>query len=99
MKMLGLFEVINLLYMPNDEAIKKLSDIQIRFLFIDGDHTKEGVSKDIQLFFPKMVPGSIVVFDDFSKEFPGLIEAVDHLLNEKKFSRIMSYHRTLVLQI
>jgi predicted O-methyltransferase YrrM len=99
MEMLGLSETINLLDMPNNEAIEKLSGIQIRFLFIDGDHTKEGVTKDIELFFPKLLPGALVVFDDFSEDFPGLIEAVDHLLRVKEFSRVMSYHRTLVLQI
>lgn len=99
MKMLDLLENINLLDMPNNEAIKKLKDIQIRFLFIDGDHSKEGVNRDIQLFFPKLMPGSIIVFDDFSEEFSGLIEAVDNLLSVKKFSRIMSYPRTLVLQV
>ena len=45
---------------------KKLKDIKIRFLFIDGDHSKKGVESDISLFFLKCVPGSIIVFDDFS---------------------------------
>jgi len=85
--------------MPNEQAVKEIQDATIRFLFIDGDHTKKGVEKDIELFFPKLMNGSIVVFDDFSEDFPGLVEAVDALLEEREFSRIMSYHRTLVLMI
>jgi predicted O-methyltransferase YrrM len=99
MKSLELLDSVRLLNMPNEEAEKSLGDVRIRFLFIDGDHTKEGVEKDIRLFFPKLVPGSIVVFDDFSKSFPGLLDAVDTLISERSFSRIMSYQDTLVLRV
>lgn len=99
MEMVGLLDSVKLLNMPNDQAEEKIRNIQIRFLFIDGDHTKEGVEKDIRLFFPKLLPGSIVVFDDFSTCFPGLIDAVNDLLSRQAFSRIMSYNNTLVLMI
>ncbi len=99
MKRIGLSESVNLLDMPNQQAAMELKDNKIRFLFIDGDHTKEGVEKDIELFFPNLMPGSIVVFDDFSKTFPGLIQAVDYLVEHKAISRIMSYPNTLVLMV
>ncbi len=97
MKRIQLSDSVQLLNMPNHQAEQEIRDIDIRFLFIDGDHTKQGVEKDIELFFPKLMPGSIVVFDDFSNGFPGLVEAVDNLISEQKFSRIMSYSNTLVL--
>ncbi len=96
---IGLSNSVNLLDMPNEEAEVIIRDIKIRFLFIDGDHTEEGVEKDIALFFPKLMAGSIVVFDDFSEGFPGVIKAVDNLINRQKFSRIMSYRKTLVLMV
>ena len=99
MERVGLSDSVRLLNMPNEQAEQEIGDINIRFLFIDGDHTKNGVEKDIELFFPKLMPGSIVVFDDFSKVFSGLVEAVDALIAEREFSRIMSYHNTLVLMI
>jgi len=99
MKRVGLSEHVTLLNMPNHEAILKLGDIGLRFLFIDGDHTKEGVEKDIELFFPLLLPGAIIVFDDFSRAFPELIEAVDKLTSERKFSKIMTYKETLVLKL
>ncbi len=95
----GLTDTVHLLDMPNDEAVAKLEDVTIRFLFIDGDHTKEGVTTDIALFFPKLTDGSIVVFDDFSEAFPGVIEAVDELLEQREFSRVMTYQNTLVLML
>jgi len=99
MKRIGLTEVVNLLNMSNEQAEKELKGIKIRLLFIDGDHTKKGVEKDIELFFPKLMEGSIVIFDDFSESAPGLLEAVDALLGKKKFSRMMSYYNTLVLKV
>ncbi len=99
MERIGLADSVRLLNMTNEQAEKEIREINIRFLFIDGDHTREGVEKDIELFFPKLMPGSIVVFDDFSKSFSGLVEAVDALIAKREFSKIMSYKNTLVLMI
>ena len=94
-----LSDYVNLLDMENTKAAEKLRKKTIRFLFIDGDHTKAGVLKDIELFFPMLEEGSIVVFDDYFKGFPGLIEAVNEFLKFKKTSRIFYYRHTLVMKI
>ena len=94
-----LTDIVNLLDMPNVEASKKLKDKTIRFLFIDGDHTKAGVKKDIELFFPRLVKGSVVVFDDYFDGFSGLLEAVDEVLKHNEFSRVFYYRHTLGIKI
>ncbi len=94
----ALTDHITLLDMPNDRAAEELSAKQIRFLFIDGDHTQEGVQKDIDLFFPLLVPGAVVVFDDFTDAFPGLVKALDGLLGQRDFDRAFAFHKTLVLK-
>ncbi len=99
MKRVGLSDAVTLLNMPSEQAAKTLSNTHIRFLFIDGDHTKQGVAKDIQLFFPMLSKGSIVVFDDFRAHAKGLLEAIDEQLAKQEVSRIMSYAGTLVFQI
>jgi predicted O-methyltransferase YrrM len=68
-------------------------------IFVDGDHTYEGVSQDIQLFFPLLCPNAVIVFDDFSNAFPGLLKAVEDLLRSVKVSRCMSYQNTLVVRL
>ena len=45
------------------------------------------------------MPGSIVVFDDFSEKFPGLLDAIDILIERQSFTRVMAYQNTLVLRI
>ena len=99
MRKIGLWDYVNLLDMPNDIAVKNLEGKRIRFLFIDGDHKKHGVEKDINLFFPLLMPGSIVVFDDFSYHASGLVEAIDNLLKTLECERVFSYRNTLVVMM
>ncbi|WP_373032037.1 class I SAM-dependent methyltransferase [Sulfurovum sp.] len=96
---LGLSDIVTLLDMSNVEAAEIIKEKTIRFLFIDGDHTKEGVKKDIELFFPRLVKGSIVVFDDYFDGFPGLLEAIEDVFEEYNFSKFFSYRHTLVVKI
>jgi predicted O-methyltransferase YrrM len=35
------------------------------FIFVDGDHTYEGVKRDIQAYYPLLAPGGIMAFHDF----------------------------------
>ena len=69
----------------------------VRFLFVDGDHSRAGVEADITLFFPLLTPGSIVVFDDFSEEAIGLVNEADALLARQPTSKAFNYPNTLVL--
>lgn len=98
-KKFGLNETVNLLEMMNYEAAKKLKNNNIRFLFIDGDHTEDGVTKDIELFFPMLIKGSIIVFDDYFDGFPGLINAVDSAITKFNFTRCYYYKHTLVVKV
>lgn len=97
-KRVGLSDCVNLLDMPNDRAREKLEGKTIRFLLIDGDHSKEGVEKDVNLFFPLLADGALVVFDDYSKRFPGLMEVVDGALSRNAGSKTLTYANTLVLK-
>jgi predicted O-methyltransferase YrrM len=95
----GLIDTVNLLDMVNTEACEKIKGRKIRFLFIDGDHTKDGVKKDIELFFPQLKKGSIVVFDDYFEGFSGLIEAVDEILEKYNFDKVFYHRHTLVIKL
>jgi predicted O-methyltransferase YrrM len=99
MKSLNLDSSVNLLDMTTIEAAREFRLEQIRFLFVDGNHTYEGVSQDIELFFPLLCPSAIIVFDDFSKEFSGLLKAVGEMLQSVKTSRCLSYQNTLVIRL
>lgn len=44
---------------------------QIDFLFIDGDHSYEGVKKDYQMYSPLVRAGGIIAFHDIGKNEEG----------------------------
>ena len=78
-------------YQGKHEFIEGESEVQARFwnrgeidlLFIDGDHTYEGVLKDIALWVPWVKHGGIIMFDDYT-EVTGVKEAVNKILFEHK---------------
>lgn len=99
MQRAGLESAVHLLDMPNQEAAQHLAGKSVRFLFIDGDHTREGVQRDVDLFFPLLVDGAIVAFDDYSDNFPGVIEVVNGILQKARHSRVMAYRKSLLLKL
>lgn len=52
-------------------------NLPIDFLFIDGDHSYEGVRADVEAWFPKLNSGALVVLHDF-----GWSEGVRRVIRE-----------------
>jgi hypothetical protein len=58
----------------------------IRLLWIDGDHSYEGVKKDLEGFFLHLVPLGVVAFHDALNAFPGPIRVfVEDVLRSDQF--------------
>lgn len=51
------------------EAKKILNNNQLDFLFIDGDHTYEGVKKDFEMYGSLVRKGGIIAFHDINPGF------------------------------
>lgn len=56
-------DIINPLRGWSTEVVEKIAE-PVDLLFIDGDHSYEGVKSDVNAWFPKLGPASIVVFHD-----------------------------------
>jgi predicted O-methyltransferase YrrM len=69
---------ITVMHMLSAEAAAKFENRSIDFLYIDGDHTLEGVTSDINSYLPKISTGGIISGDDH--DLRGVGEAVDKLL-------------------
>jgi predicted O-methyltransferase YrrM len=95
----GCSEPIELLNMSSAEAAGKIEGKGIRFLFIDGDHTLNGVEMDLSLFEPRLTGGAIVVFDDYTNGFPGVVEAANNFIKKVNAKRKYLIGRTLVIRI
>lgn len=67
------------------EVLTELGDRTCQFLFIDGDHSYEGVRNDLERFAPLVSNGGLVVFHDYhSHNWPDVTRAVDKLAMARK---------------
>jgi predicted O-methyltransferase YrrM len=69
------------------EIAEKFSK-KIDFLFIDGDHSYEGVKSDIDSWFPKLNSNALVIFHDI-----GWAEGVQKAVKEEVESRAIKKNR------
>ncbi len=57
------------------QTLQKTKDLlnneQVDFLFIDGDHTYQGVKRDFEMYSPLVKKGGIVAFHDIGKNEEG----------------------------
>ncbi|AYL37835.1 MULTISPECIES: class I SAM-dependent methyltransferase [Streptomyces] len=65
-----------------------VSDRRYGVIVVDGDHSAEGVAKDLEWAEEIAAPGGIVVLDDFGDpKWPGIEEALDkHLTGDTRFT-------------
>lgn len=64
---------------------KNITDIDI--LFIDGDHSYDGVLADFTMYETMVKPNGYIVFDDYNdKNAPGINKAVHELIHNNKFN-------------
>ena len=55
------------------EKVKKtIGDVKLDFIFIDGDHSYEGVKKDFEMYSPLVKKNGLVVFHDIAVHPPEL---------------------------
>jgi len=61
-------------------AAAKIADASLDFIFIDGDHSYEGVQRDLLAWMPKVKPGGWLMGHDYgNKPDGGVKRAVDEL--------------------
>jgi hypothetical protein len=66
----------------SSEASNQFEDSSIDVIFIDAGHSYESVKKDIEVWFVKMKPFSIMSGHDYSTSWPGVIKAVDEFFGK-----------------
>lgn len=75
---------VTILKYTTDDVIKeKLLPASLCFsmAFIDGLHTARGVEIDFELALERLVPGGVIVFDDYAeKSIPDYTEMIDALM-------------------
>jgi len=84
MNRLRRFPQITLLRTFSSEAAREIPDRSLDFVFIDGGHTYDEVTRDLEEWSPKVRSGGLIsghdyrAFEAWENEFPiGVVEAVD----------------------
>ena len=86
----------------NQSSRKPIKNDKYGFLFIDGDHSYEGVCYDIATFWNQLVIDSIIVFHDAQSNpisyVPQVKKAVDELIENKSAVIISSWGSQLAVK-
>jgi predicted O-methyltransferase YrrM len=60
------YKNVSIIQKPSLEAYKQFKDGDIDLIFIDGDHSTEHVTKELEIWFPKIKKGGVFSGDDFN---------------------------------
>lgn len=78
---------INIIQKESWQAYQDFQDNSISCIHIDGDHSYEGVKKDLNLFWKKIKSGGLVISDDY--DWKGCSKAIDEFVSENKNDIVM----------
>lgn len=81
-------------------AADRFQDESFDLVYIDGDHTYEGVVKDLAAWYPKVKKGGVICGDDIG--WPGVKQAVDeffirlkkeyHIISKNGFENMPAFY-------
>lgn len=74
-------------------------DQPICFLFIDGLHDLQNVTRDFRHFEPYLISGGYAIFHDYGNKYRGVTAFVDGLVNSKVCRPIECIRSTIVLLV
>ena len=99
MKKIGNNDEINVLNGDSEKMLIKVKNNSFRFIYIDGDHSYEGIKRDLYGCLPKLKNGGIIVLDDYFYGFPDLIKSVNKIIGElKNFSYLTFAHNLVIIK-
>jgi len=78
------YQNVNLVNLSSENV--NALDCKVGMLWIDGDHSYEGVRRDVDIWQPRLSTNAIVVFDDTGKVDDGPRLVVNELLESELFS-------------
>jgi hypothetical protein len=78
----GLRDHCRLIRASSEEAVPEFAPASIDLLHIDGNHDEAVVTRDVELFLPKVRPGGFVVLDDVS--WPSVRRVLDRLRDSQQ---------------
>jgi predicted O-methyltransferase YrrM len=81
---LGLFDHVEPVVAESSAAAQRWTQGAIRLLFIDGDHRYPAVRQDFDLWSAHVAVGGLIVLDDVSEGYPGVVQLFNEVLADAK---------------
>jgi len=76
-------ERVTFLQGASDSVAKRFEDGSVDLVFLDADHSEDGVLRDLEAWLPKLRPGGIIAGHDYgARHHPGVKPAVDRVFRE-----------------
>jgi hypothetical protein len=67
-------------------------------IFIDGDHSYDGVKRDYACWIPHMVPGGILIFHDSTDTAIGPYRVINEAMAEGGLEKVAVVSRATILK-
>jgi len=91
------FHVVRLIN-ASSEKIAPNWNKKIGLLWIDGDHTYEGVKRDFDCWFPHLVEDAMIAFDDSTNPDLGPSRLISEVMSSGEFEKIHQVGKVAVIK-
>ena len=93
------FKEVEICRMLSDEWFKKYNDVELDWIYIDGDHSYEGCLSDLENGLKVVKSGGLILGDDYGWpnnrwNKPGVTKAVNEFINKHKLTNIFRHGET-----
>lgn len=65
----------------SNKMVEKVKDDSLAFVYLDGNHSYEGVKEDLKLWLPKIKKGGVMIGHDYNHLY-GVLRAVNEFAGE-----------------
>lgn len=90
-------EIVSLINLSSELFSASWSEA-ISLLWIDGDHSYEGVKRDFECWLPHLLSNATIAFDDATDPKLGPRKLIDELIASRKFEEVMNVGKVVVLR-
>lgn len=90
-------EIVSLINLSSENFFLSWNE-PISLLWIDGDHSYEGVNRDFKCWVPHLQTKAMIAFDDATDPKLGPYKLINELIASGKFEEIMSVGKIVVIR-
>ena len=93
----GCSEIVSLINLSSEHFASTWTT-PVSLLWIDGDHSYEGVKRDFECWLPHLTMGALIAFDDATNPVLGPRKLIDELVASGDFEEVESVVKVVVLR-